>query len=121
MSPESHCYFNYYQAADNSKEPLAFGGLITVRKVYNYDPTPEELLPDQTSYVIGAQGNLWSEYITNIDQLEYQAFPRALALSEVVWSPQEQRVWMEFKPRLKEQLRRLDVLGVNYAKHILDN
>ena len=121
MSPESHCYFNYYQTADVSKEPLSFGGLITIRNVYNYDPTPEELLPEQTRFVIGAQANLWSEYISNIDQLEYQAFPRALALAEVVWSPQDQRVWMEFKPRLKEQLRRLDILGVNYAKHILDN
>ncbi|MFZ4545260.1 MAG: beta-N-acetylhexosaminidase [Saprospiraceae bacterium] len=121
MSPESYCYFNFYQVADKAKEPLAFDGLITVRKIYGYDPTPEELLPEQTKYVIGAQANLWTEYISNIDQLEYQAYPRALALAEVVWSPQDQRVWKEFKPRLKEQLKRLDVLGVNYAKHLLNN
>ncbi len=118
MSPDKFCYFNFYQSADKKSEPLAMGKVLSVKKVYAYDPLPEELLPEEAKYVIGAQGNVWTEYMPHPSIVEYMVFPRAIALSEVVWTPQEQRIWQEFKPRLTNHLKRLDVLGVNYAKHL---
>jgi hexosaminidase len=119
MTPDIFCYFNFYQVADKEKEPLAMGKMLSVRKVYSYNPTPEELLPEDEKYILGAQGNVWTEYMPHPSMVEYMVFPRAIALSEVVWTPQEQRIWQDFKPRLAEHLKRLDILGVNYAKHII--
>jgi hexosaminidase len=119
MSPDTYCYFNFYQNADKEHEPKAMGKVVSVKKVYNYDPTPDDLMPNETKHILGAQGNVWTEYMRNSKDVEYMVFPRAIALSEVVWTAQDQRVWTEFKPRLVEHLKRLDVVGVNYAKHIL--
>jgi hexosaminidase len=119
MSPDTYCYFNFYQNADKEHEPKAIGKVVTVKKVYNYDPTPDDLLPNEMKYILGAQGNVWTEYMKNSKDVEYMVFPRAIALAEVVWTAQDQRVWTDFKPRLVEHLKRLDVVGVNYAKHIL--
>lgn len=120
MTPENFCYFNFYQHADKAKEPLAMGKVLSVKKVYSYDPIPEELQPEEAKHILGAQGNLWTEYIKLPAIAEYMAFPRAIALSEVLWTPQEQRIWQEFHPRLKEHLKRLDAKGVNYARHVLN-
>lgn len=120
MTPENFCYFNFYQHSDKTKEPLAMGKVLSVKKVYSYDPIPEELQPEEAKHVLGAQGNLWTEYIKLPAMAEYMAFPRAIALSEVLWTRQELRIWQEFHPRLKEHLKRLDAKGVNYARHILN-
>jgi hexosaminidase len=85
MSPGSHCYFDHYQGK-NRDEPLAIGGHTSLEKVYHYQPIPKELAKDKQHYVLGAQGNLWTEYIPTWQQLEYMAFPRAIALSQVLWS-----------------------------------
>ncbi len=119
MTPTSHCYFDYYQSRDPN-EPLAIGGYLPLKKVYAFNPTPKELNPAQAQYVLGAQGNLWTEYITSTEKAEYMAFPRAIALAEVVWSPQETRNYEDFIDRLVYHFERLDVLEVNYADHLLD-
>jgi hexosaminidase len=119
MSPDTYCYFNFYQNADKENEPKAMGKVVSVKKVYNYDPTPDDLMPNETKHILGAQGNVWTEYMRSSKDVEYMVFPRAIALAEVVWTAQDQRVWTEFKPRLVTHLKRLDVVGVNYAKHIL--
>lgn len=122
MSPGSHCYFDHYQVgtkAQKDKEPIAIGGFTSVKKVYSYDPTPEELSPEEAKHILGAQGNVWTEYIKTSTHVEYMVYPRAVALAEVVWTPQDDRIWREFQPRLLRHLGRLDVLGVNYAKHIM--
>ena len=115
MTPTSHCYFDYYQAEpDNS--PLAIGGLLPLEKVYSFEPTPDELDAAEKRHILGAQGNVWTEYLKTPAQVEYMAFPRALALAEVVWSPKEARDWRDFSRRLPAQLELLDELRVSYRR-----
>jgi hexosaminidase len=113
MSPGTHCYFDHYQA-DPDKEPKAWGGLTTLEKVYSYEPIPSELTAKQAQYILGAQGNVWTEWIFDSDRVEYMAYPRACALSEVVWSPKESRNWDDFQDRLGQHLLRLDKMEVHY-------
>jgi len=115
MTPTSYCYFDYYQA-DPQFEPKAIGGLLTLKKVYSFEPTPEELTPEQKKFIRGAQGNVWTEFIPTTAQAEYMAVPRMIALAEVVWSPKKERNWDDFRFRMKEQFKRLDALHVNYCK-----
>lgn len=115
MTPGSHCYFDYYQA-DPSTEPVAIGGFLTLEKVYSYDPVPTELTPEEAKHILGAQGNVWTEYITTPEYCDYMVYPRACALAEVVWTPVKQKDWKSFSKRLQAHFSRLDVLKVNYAK-----
>ena len=114
MTPTSHMYFDYYQGMDTSTEPLAIGGYLPLEKVYAFEPIPSELSEEEGRHVIGAQGNVWTEYIKTPEHAEYMAYPRALALAEVAWSPKSSRDWTEFLRRLSSQFGRLDALGVNY-------
>ena len=115
MTPTSHCYFDYYQA-DPVQEPLAIRGLTPLEKVYSFEPVPENLSAEDAAHILGAQGNVWTEYMATTDHVEYMVFPRMLALAEVVWSPQELRNWEDFVQRLPAQLQHLDTLGVNYRQ-----
>jgi len=114
MTPMSHCYFDHYQGTTN--EPKAIGGYTPLETVYAFDPVPEDLSPDLIRHVLGAQGNVWTEYMPDTDHVEYMAFPRLCALSEVLWSPRETRSLPEFLDRLRRHLKRLDKLGVNYRR-----
>jgi len=113
MTPNSHLYFDYYQG-DPRFEPLAIGGLLTTEQVYGYEPVPTELTPEQATRILGAQGNVWTEYIKTTAQAEFMAFPRAIALAELTWSPRGSRDWNGFSRRLPAALRDLDRLRVNY-------
>ena len=113
MAPTSHTYFDYYQGPPED-EPLAWGGLLPLETVYDFEPIPEELDKEQSRHILGAQGQLWGEYIPDERQLEYMAYPRACALAEVVWSPKEGRDYDGFRQRLERHLERLKVLDVNY-------
>lgn len=113
MTPTSHMYFDYYQG-DPDHEPLAIGGYLPLEQVYWFEPVPRELSRSELKHVLGAQGNVWTEYIKTADQVEYMVFPRLLALSEVVWSPRRARDWDSFVVRLQSQLRWLDHFDVNY-------
>jgi hexosaminidase len=119
LTPGSHCYFDHYQS-DNENEPLAISGFLPLEKVYNFNPIPEELTKEEATYVLGAQGNVWTEYITTPKQAEYMVFPRAIALAEVVWSAKENRNYKNFVNRLMHFNKRLDVMNVNYAKHLYE-
>jgi hexosaminidase len=114
MTPGSHLYFDHYQSEDRESEPLAIGGFTSLSRVYEFEPIPEELTAEEGRHVLGAQANVWTEYIKTPEHVEYMAYPRALALSEVVWSPPEAREWADFERRLPAILARLDALGVNY-------
>ncbi len=114
MTPGSYCYFDHYQD-DPATEPLAIGGLTRLEKVYAFNPVPDKLSVQEATHIIGAQANLWTEYIDTPEKAEYMAFPRALALAEVLWTPPAQRQWSEFANRLSLHLERLNGLGVNYA------
>ena len=118
MTPSKFCYFDHYQSKDKANEPLAIGGFTDVEKVYSYDPTPKELSADEAKHILGAQANLWAEYITTTKQMEYMAFPRAVALSEVVWSPLEKKDWTSFKSRWSIESARFSALNVNFARHL---
>ncbi len=115
MSPNSHLYLDYYQTQDNKNEPISIGGFVSLNKVYSYDPVDPSLTPDQAKAVLGTQGNLWSEYIGDPKHLEYMAFPRACALSEVAWSSSK-RDFKAFIERLDQHLPRLQSLDVNFRK-----
>ena len=119
LTPGSHCYFDHYQS-DNENEPLAFGGFLPLEKVYSFNPIPEELNEEEANYVLGAQGNVWTEYIQTPEKVEYMAFPRAIALSEVVWSIKENRNYPDFINRLEHFNKRLDAMNVNYANHLYE-
>ncbi|WP_462318177.1 family 20 glycosylhydrolase, partial [Marinilabilia sp.] len=113
MTPNSHLYFDYYQN-DPAEEPLAMGGFLPLEKVYSYHPIPEKLDDEKAKHILGAQGNLWTEYMKTPDQVEYMAYPRAVALSEVVWTPIEKKNYEDFLGRLENHYKRLDILDVNY-------
>ncbi|WP_420147806.1 family 20 glycosylhydrolase [Spirosoma sp.] len=119
MTPSPFCYFDYYQG-DPTQEPTAFGGSLPLEKVYAYNPTPAELTPDQATHILGAQGNLWTEYIDTPEQVEYMIWPRAAALAEVVWTPQANRDYTTFIRRLPTHFERLTNLNVNYARTFYD-
>ena len=119
MTPTSHCYLDYYQS-DDPNEPLAIGGYLPLEKVYSYEPVPQELTDEESKYVKGTQGNLWTEYISTPEKAEYMLFPRALAIAENGWSMKENKDYNDFKVRLAEHHERLKGMGVNMATHFLD-
>jgi hexosaminidase len=114
MAPTSHTYFDYYQARPAEAEPLAIGGYLPLETVYAFDPVPADLEPQYATHVLGAQGQVWTEYIGTPKQAEYMAFPRACALAEVVWTPTAAKNLADFLARLDVHGRRLAILDVNY-------
>jgi hexosaminidase len=118
MTPNNTNYFDHFQAEPTESEPISIGGMTTLQDVYNYEPIPEELTAEESKYVLGSQGNVWSEYLHSGKKVEYMAFPRATALAEVVWTPKEQKDWDDFLYRLQTHFGRLDILDVNYADHL---
>lgn len=119
MTPGSHCYFDHYQS-DPALEPTAIGGLTTLEKVYSYEPVPDGLTPDQAKRILGAQGNVWTEYMSKPEQVEYMAFPRACALAEAVWTNKDRRKWTDFAHRIQQHMNRLDAAGVKFSKSFYD-
>lgn len=114
MTPYSHLYFDYYQSEDREGEPLAIGGLVPLDTVYAYEPIPGPIRDRNARHVIGAQANVWTEYMKTPDHVEYMLLPRMLALSEVVWTPREAKDFESFRRRLPWHLARFDDLGVSY-------
>jgi hexosaminidase len=113
MTPTSHVYFDYYQG-DPDSEPLTIGGYTPLEKVYAFEPVPDELSTAEAEHVLGAQGNVWTEYMKTPDYVEYMVFPRLLALSEVVWTPRARRDWDDFTRRLPAHFRLLGSHDVNF-------
>ena len=113
MAPFSHTYFDYYQTDDRVTEPYGIGGLLTLEMAYGFRPVPAELTADEARHVLGAQFQLWSEYMPKEVNVEFMAFPRGCAFAETVWHP-EPGDFDEFLGRLRTHARRLDALGVAY-------
>jgi hexosaminidase len=116
MAPTTYTYLDYYQSANRDSEPLAIGGLLPLDSVYGFEPIPADLEPQYAKHVLGAQGQLWTEYMPTPERVEYMAYPRLTALAEVVWTPRERKDLADFRRRLEVHLRRLDGLTVNYRK-----
>ncbi|GAA4500365.1 family 20 glycosylhydrolase [Hymenobacter ginsengisoli] len=115
MTPGEFVYFDHAQG-DPSLEPLSIGGYLPLEKVYAFEPTPKELTAEERKYILGAQANLWTEYIPTTQQAEYMVLPRMSALAEVLWTPASLKNWESFKVRMQPQYQRFAALGANYAK-----
>ncbi|OQP63917.1 beta-N-acetylhexosaminidase [Niastella vici] len=115
MTPGEPLYFDHYQAGP-AGEPRAIGGFNSLKKVYGYDPIPAELTKKQGRFIMGAQANVWTEYITTSKHVEYMVLPRMLALAEVVWTPKEHKSWDSFNERLQPHFRLFEARNFNYCK-----
>jgi hexosaminidase len=114
MVPQKMTYLDYYQSENTEAEPLAIGGCTPVEKMYSFEPISDELTAEQAAYVLGSQGQLWTEYMPHPQSVEYMAFPRACALAEVLWSAPQHRDLPDFMSRLRQHLPLLDRLNINY-------
>ena len=118
MTPNTHNYFDYYQADDKEEKKLGLiGGLSTVENVYNYNPTPSVLPDSVRKHILGVQANLWTEYIAGKDIAEYQILPRMAALAEVQWTTQPKN-FEGFKERLTRFVSFYDLYNYVYATHL---
>ena len=100
MTPVDPLYFDYYQTSKTWNEPTAFGGCNTLRKVYDFEPVAPDLPEDKQTHILGAQANLWTEYVTCEPQIQYQVLPRMAALAEVQWLQPRDKNYQDFKARL---------------------
>ena len=119
MTPNDYVYFDYYQSADKEQEPMAMGSCITVEKVYNFEPVADELADEEKKHILGAQANVWTEYIGTPEHVEYMMVPRMAALAEVQWMMPEKKSYQGFLNRLGSLAEFYKRDNVNYAKHIL--
>ncbi len=110
MTPTTYVYLDYSQT--KHEDSLVIGGYLPLEKVYQYEPVPSVLSAADGRYILGAQANIWTEYMTSPSKIEYMIFPRVDALSEVLWSPKTVKNWMDFKKRLPFQFERY-----NWATH----
>jgi hexosaminidase len=116
MAPGSHTYLDHYQSDNRAAEPLAIGGFTPLEKVYLFNPVPDSLEPRFRRHILGAQAQVWTEYIEGPKQVEYMAFPRMTALAETLWTPLERKDYADFTGRLSRHLDRLRVLDVNFRR-----
>lgn len=119
MTPNTYVYLDYYQSADTDLEPEAIGGYLPLEKVYSFEPTAG-ISPEDQKYVIGAQANLWTEYIPTFSQVEYMIMPRIDAVADIQWSDPSKKDYQTFLPRVARMTQLYDRLGYNYGKHIFD-
>ncbi|MBC7866610.1 MAG: family 20 glycosylhydrolase, partial [Gloeobacteraceae cyanobacterium ES-bin-316] len=114
MTPGGSVYFDKSQSSN--EDSVTIGGYIPLENVYSYEPIPPALPEQKQSYILGAQANLWTEYIKNSSKVEYMLFPRIAALSEVLWTQKAKRNWEDFENRLPAILSRLENEKINYSK-----
>ena len=113
MTPGSHTYFDQFQSRNTAAEPLAIGGFLPIDTVYSYDPVPAELEPQFAKHILGAQAQIWTEYIEGPKNVEYMAFPREAALAEALWTSRDRKDFASFTGRLAQHVARLEALDVN--------
>ncbi len=114
MTPEKFLYLDYYQSL-NKTEQTAAGGYLPLKKVYDYEPMPAELNPEEQQYIKGVQANVWSEYLSDASKAEYMIFPRVIALAETAWSRKENKLYADFLARLMANRRFLKKLNYSTA------
>jgi hexosaminidase len=117
MTPGGFCYFDHYQSEDVDNEPFAIGGFTNCEKIYGWNPIPDSLTDEQATHIIGVQANVWTEYILDIDHIQYMVLPRMAAMSEVAWTSERDSEYSSFKKRLQTMFKRYENAGYNYAKH----
>ena len=113
MTPGNYMYLDFYQA-DPKTQPYAIGGYTPIKRAYSYNPVPvDSLTAEESKHILGVQANTWTEYIKDEKHLEYMMFPRALAVAEIGWTPQEERSWEDFKPRMNANIPVLQRMGIH--------
>lgn len=117
MAPNTYTYFDYRQTDRNIIPETYCWGQLSLNQVYNWEPVPDNVDPQ---YIIGGQGQLWSEFMPHLRQVEYMTWPRALALAEVLWSPQNARDLDKFILRAENHFSRFERENVKYATSIYD-
>ncbi|MBE6226546.1 MAG: beta-N-acetylglucosaminidase [Bacteroidales bacterium] len=117
MAPHTKYYMDYYQG-DPDTEKLCMGHFVPLKEVYDYNPVPEVLKPEERQYIKGVEACVWTEYMENPQRVEYMAYPRALAVAESGWSNPSGKNWENFVERLQDHFGRLDARGVNYSKNL---
>lgn len=115
MSPTDFAYLDYYQG-EKTMEPPVYAGL-RLQKAYQFDPLPDSVDP---KYILGGQGNLWTEQIQNFRTVQYMLWPRAFAIAESVWSPKERRNWPDFVNRVEHQFERMNYANIRYSTAMYD-
>ena len=118
MTPMPHCYFDFYQTKDIRNEPVAIGNFLDVAKVYAMQPVADGLSPEAAKHIIGVQANVWTEYITCPEYVEYMILPRMAALAEVQWMPESQKNFDAFKKRITSFRSIYDHYGWTVAPHL---
>ncbi|HTI98487.1 MAG TPA: beta-N-acetylhexosaminidase [Dongiaceae bacterium] len=123
MAPTKFCYLDFYQSTNLDSEPRAinYAGPLLLNKVYSFNPMPADVPAALAAHILGTQGNLWTEYVASFQHAEYMLFPRACAIAEITWSPQDARNWDDFIRRLRVQAQRFDELGINYRHASITN
>ena len=121
MTPGGYCYFDYFQAKERTKEPLAIGSHLPVSQVYSYEPFDPVMTPEQCKHILGVQANMWTEYIASDAHLEYMLLPRLSALSEVQWCQPERKDFGRFRNSLQNNMLPIyQAMGLNYGTHVFD-
>lgn len=115
MTPANNAYLDLYQG-DPATEPDTYS-MLRLKTCYQWDPVPRDVKP---SLILGGQGNLWTESVPTDRHAEYMTWPRALALSEVFWSPVQKQHWPDFQNKLESQFRHLQSAGINYSRAAYD-
>jgi hexosaminidase len=116
MTPQGPCYLNFYQSSD-PRDSIAFGGFLPIEAVYNYNPIPVALNPEEATYIKGVQGNLWTEYIANKDLASFMLYPRAMAIAENGWT-KTKTGFDHFISRVTKWQLILKQKGLNYSDHM---
>ena len=100
---------------------MTIGGFNPLDAVYAYEPVPKELTAEEGKFILGAQANVWTEYMKNPSKVEYMIFPRMSALAEVLWTPKEKKNWTDFQKRLPDQFKRYELWKANYSRAYLND
>ena len=120
MAPSSHLYFDYYQSEDIASEPSCIGGYLPVERVYEFQPLPETLTPEQQKHIIGVQANIWTEYIAHFWHVQYMALPRMEALTEIQWNNPKERDFEALVERCRHMKQLYELYHYTYADHIFN-
>jgi hexosaminidase len=115
MSPTTYVYLDYMQS-DELLEAHVYASL-RLNKTYKFEPVPEGV---EAKYILGGQGNLWTEQIGNMRNVQYMVWPRGLAIAESVWSPKEKKNWPNFVNKVENTFERMDVSEIKYARGMYD-
>ena len=118
MTPGTPVYFDHAQS--KNEDSLTNGGYNSLKMVYDFEPIPKEVNNEEAKYIIGAQANMWTEYMDNERKVEYMLFPRMTALAEVLWSPKSTRNWQHFESKIPSIFERYDFWKVNFSRAYYD-